>query len=140
MIVLDTNVISELMRAQPSPSVVSWVDRQLDSTLYLTVLTLAEIRFGIAALPKGRRRTALTRAFEDGIRPLFSDRILDFDEQASIEYAELRANARRRGVALSDADALIGAIVRTHRCKIATRDEGPFKAAGLHVINPFTSI
>lgn len=140
MIVLDTNVISELMRAQPSPSVVSWVDRQLDSTLYLTVLTLAEIRFGIAALPKGRRRTALTRAFEDGIRPLFADRILNFDEQASIEYAELRANAHRRGVALSDVDALIGAIVRTHRCQIATRDEGPFKAAGLHVINPFTSI
>lgn len=139
MIVLDTNVISELMLARPAASVVAWVDRQLESTLYLTALTLAEIRFGIAALPKGQRRTALSRAFEGGIRPMFADRILDFTEAASKEYAELRSDARRRGVAIDDADALIAAIVRANRFHIATRDERPFKAAGLQVANPFAT-
>ncbi len=137
MIILDTNVISELMRAQPQASVVEWADRQAQSTLYLTSLTLAEIRFGIAALPKGRR-TKLNAAFEDGIRPLFQDRILDFDEGASTEYAALRADARSRGHAIGDVDALIAGIARARTFIVATRDVAPFEAAGLQVIDPFT--
>ena len=70
MIVLDTNVVSELMRARPDPQVVDWVDRQAESTLFLTAITLAEIRFGIAAMPRGKRGAELGTAFEDGIRPL----------------------------------------------------------------------
>lgn len=137
MIVLDTNVISELMRPAPRPEVVMWVDRQAASTLYLTALTLAEIRYGIAALPSGRRRMALEAAFEDGIRPLFAGRVLDFDEPASLEYAALRAAAPGSGKAIGDIDALIAAIARTHRFMVATRDTAAFDAAGVSVLNPF---
>lgn len=137
MIVLDTNIVSELMRARPSAAVVDWVDRQSVATLFVTTLTLAEIRFGIAALPSGRRRALLGATFEDDIRPLFADRVLSFDEPATQEYASLRAEARQHGRAISDADALIAATVRAHRFAIATRDVTPFEAVGLQVINPF---
>ena len=137
MIVLDTNVVSELMRSAPSQSVIDWVDRQADITLYLTSLTLAEIRYGIASLPAGRRRSDLSDAFEHQIRPLFADRVLSFDEAASVEYAVLRADARSKGAAIGDADALIAAVVRVHGFQIATRDMNPFEAAGLRVIDPW---
>lgn len=137
MIVLDTNVVSELMRSDPSPAVIDWVDRQADSTLYLTTPTLAEIRFGIAALPEGRRRALLNTTFEDQIRPLFKDRILDFDEPSSIAYADLRATARAKGLAISNADALIAAVAKANRHIVATRDAMPFEASGVRVINPF---
>ena len=137
MIVLDTDVVSELMRADPRPGVLKWVDKQAASTLFLTSLNLAEIRYGLAALPPGKRRSTLIATFEDGIRPMFGDRVLDFDEPASKEYAALRATARSTGQAISDADALIAAIARAHRYAVATRDVRPFEAARVHVINPF---
>lgn len=137
MIVLDTNVVSELMRPLPSPTVVAWVDRQAESTLFLTTLTLAEIRLGIAVLPAGRRRTSLDEVFENAIRPLFADRVLVFDEPASREFALLRADARGRGLAIGDLDALVAGIARAHHFDVATRDVAPFEAAGLRVINPF---
>lgn len=137
MIILDTNVVSELMRSGPDPDVVAWVDQQAQSTLHLTSITLAEIRFGIAALPAGRRRSTLSTAFENGVRPLFGERVLDFDESASREYASLRANFRAKGVAVSDADAQIASIAFAHRFHIATRDVEPFEAAGVHVANPW---
>ena len=139
MIVLDTNVLSELMRANPSPTVINWVDKQDEKTLYLTSISLSEIRYGIAALPQGKRRTNLSQQFEQHIRPLFQDRILDFDEPASLEYASLRSSSRTKGIAISDYDALIAASVRAHKFDIATRDTAPFKAAGLHVVNPFSA-
>lgn len=137
MIVLDTNVVSELMRAQPHRGVLAWADRQAEHTLFTTTITLAEIRFGIAALPTGRRRTALQAAFEDSVRPVFGNRVLDFDEAASRAYAELRAGARARGDAIGDVDAMIAAITRAHRFVVATRDVEPFRAAGVDVVNPF---
>ena len=138
MIALDTNVIAELMRAQPAPAVVEWVNRQSAATLYLTTMTLAEIRFGLAAMPEGQRKDALTNTFENGIRPLFTDRILTFNEDASHAYARLRADARSNGTSISNADALITATVRAHDFAIATRDTAPFLTAGLRVINPFS--
>lgn len=137
MIILDTNVVSELMRAQPDPAVIAWADRQHELTLHVTTITLAEIRFGLAALPHGRRRERLTAVFEDGIRPLFADRVCDFDESASHEYAALRSAARDQGLAIGDVDAMIAAIARSRRFDVATRDVSPFEAAGLRVINPF---
>lgn len=139
MIVLDTNVVSELMRAAPQRSVVEWADRQASSTLFVASLSLAEIRFAIAALPRGQRRTQLSHTFEETIRPMFGDRVLDFDEPASIAYAELRAEARSNGRAIGDVDALIAAIVRSRSFIVATRDVAPFEAAGLQVINPFAA-
>jgi predicted nucleic acid-binding protein len=137
MIVLDTNVVSELMRVTPSREVLAWTDRQAASTLFLSALTLAEIRFGLAALPRGKRRNTLTGVFEDEIRPMFGDRVLAFDEPASHEYAQLRATARSQGHAISDADALIAASARARNFVVATRDVMPFHHAGLRVINPF---
>jgi predicted nucleic acid-binding protein len=116
---------------------VEWVDRQADPTLFVTTLTLAEIRFGIAALPHGRRRTTLTTTFENGIRPMFGNRVLDFDEAASTAYAGLRAGARTSGLAIADMDAHIAAIARAHRFAVATRDVTPFAAAGVRAVNPF---
>lgn len=137
MIILDTNVVSELMRPRPLPGVVAWLDRQVGATLHLTTITLAEIRFGIAALPAGQRRDALGEAFEHRIRPLFGTRVLDFDEPASSAYAEIRADVRERGIAISDVDAMIAAIALANRFSVATRDVAPFEAAGIRVIDPF---
>jgi predicted nucleic acid-binding protein len=125
------------MRWSPDPGVLTWADRQADPTLFVTTITLAEIRFGIAVLPRGRRRTTLTEAFEVGIRPLFANRVLNFDEPASKSYATLRAEARRRGDAIGNLDAMIAAIARVHRFAIATRDATPFEAVGVAVIDPF---
>lgn len=139
MIILDTNVISELMRPSLEAAVVAWVDQQAASTLFLTALTLAEIRYGIAALPAGKRRRSLETAFEDGIRPLFAGRVLDVDEPASREYAALKAAARDAGRSIGDVDASIASIARAHRFMVATRDTAAFEAAGVRVVDPFTT-
>lgn len=137
MIVLDTNVVAELMRSAPDATVIRWVDAQADSTLFLTTFTLAEIRYGIAALPDGRRRTGLSVAFEDRIRPIFEDRILDFDEAASRAYAKIRTRMRAVGHAIGDLDALIAAVVIAHGARLATRDVRPFAAPGITVVDPW---
>lgn len=138
MIVLDTNVVSEPLRVAPSDAVITWLDAQVVETLYITTVTLAEIRFGIAALTPGRRAHDLGRRFEDQVVPKFLGRILSFDEPATRTYAELRAKARIRGIAIGDMDALIASIALVHAHAVATRDTAPFKRVGLAVINPFT--
>lgn len=140
MIVLDTNVLSEPLRPRPDPRVVAWLDAQVVETLYLTTIGLAEVRLGIAALPRGRRRTVLQERFEDEVVPLFARRILVFDERASAAYGVMRADARRAGRALSDMEGLVAAIAKTNDLMVATRDIGGFAAAGVPVINPFESL
>ncbi len=137
MIVLDTNVISEPLRPVSDPAVGEWLDRQILETLHLTTLTLAELRFGVACLPSGRRRDRLQHRIEDEIIAAFRGRILSFDEPASAAYAELRARARARGEAIAATDGYIAGIAAAHGFAIATRDRAPFEASGLVVINPF---
>lgn len=137
MILLDTNVISEPMRPNPSSAVGDWLDKQSAETLYLSTISLAEIRYGLSLLPRGRQRTELSERFEDDLLPHFTGRILGFDEAASAAYASLRSTARRQGVTLSDFDALIAAIATSNRLPVATRDTKPFAAAGVLVINPW---
>lgn len=137
MIILDTNVVSELMSGTPSPSVVDWFEDQTPETVYLTTFTLAEIRFGIAVLPRGRRKAALHEGFEEQILPAFDGRILTFDEDAAATYAPALARARTRGRAIGATDCYIAAIALAHGCAVATRDRSPFKAAGVPVIDPF---
>ncbi len=96
MIVLDTNVVSEAMKAAPNPAVLAWLDKQVAETLYLTSVTLAELLFGIGALPAGRRKDALTQML-DGLLDLFGDRVLAFDTDAARHYAELAVTARAVG-------------------------------------------
>ena len=135
MILLDTNVVSEPLKASCDKSVLSWIDEQVIETLYLSTISLAELRFGIAVLPEGKRRDTLYSSLEQQVLPLFAGRILPFDEQASQSYATLRA--RNAGQAIATADGYIAAIAMTHGFAVATRDTSPFEAVGLKVINPW---
>lgn len=138
MIILDTNVLSEPLRPTPDGRVVEWLDAQVAETLFLTTITVAEVRFGIAALPTGHRRTSLAERLETVVLPLFAGRVLAFDEPATREYALLRARTRAAGLAIGDFDALIASIARAHRFGVASRDVAPFEAADIAtVINPF---
>lgn len=138
MILLDTNVISETMRKAPDPKVVAWLDAQAAETLCLSTVSLAELLYGIAALPTGRRKGELERAMTDNAALLFGDRILSFDIDAAITYAEVMSVARRAGRPIGVADGQIAAIAVTHSLAVATRDAIPFEAAGIDVINPWT--
>lgn len=136
MIVLDTNVVSEAMRAEPNPAVLAWLDDQAAETLYLTSVTLAELLFGISALPVGRRKGALTQTL-DGLLALFGDRVLAFDTDAARHYAGLAVAARTAGRGFPTPDGYIAAIAAARGFAVATRDVAPFRAAGLNVIDPW---
>lgn len=137
MIVLDTNVISEPLKAAGDPAVLAWLDQQDIETLYLTTIGLAELRHGVAALPAGRRRSSLARELEQRIVPLFGERILSFDVAASNAYADIRVRTRKAGKTIGAADSYIAATVAAHGFAIATRDTAPFEAAGVAVIDPW---
>lgn len=137
MILLDTNVISEPLKLAGDASVLSWIDAQIIETLYLSAISLAELRFGMAVLPPGKRKDTLQSSFEQRILPLFAGRILPFDTAASKAYAMLRARAREDGKAIAAADGYIAATAKAHGLMVATRDTAPFEAAGLTVINPW---
>ena len=137
MILVDTNVISETLRQQPDPAVVRWMDTQSIETLYLSAVTVAELRYGIAVLPEGRRRQVLHSGLEQSVLPLFEGRILPFDGVAAESYAELMAAARRRGRGVSAADGYIAATAHAAGLMVATRDTSPFEAVGLAVVNPW---
>lgn len=139
MIVLDTNVVSEPLRPAPDASVVDWLDAQVIETLYLTSVSLAEVRCGVASLPPGRRRQALHDRVEGEVVPLFEGRVLPFDEPASAAYAEIRARTRAEGTPLGDFDALIAGVAASRGCTVATRDTSPFVAAHVPVIDPFAA-
>jgi len=137
MILLDTNVVSEPLKLAGNPAVLAWLDAQLIETLYLSTISLAELRFGIAALPDGKRKDTLHNSLEQRILPLFAGRILSFDEATSKAYGELRALAKAQGKAIAAADGYIAATAMCKSLMVATRDTGPFEAAGLQVINPW---
>ena len=137
MIVLDTNVISEPLRPAPENRITEWMDAQALETLYLSAITVAELRFGLASLPAGKRRDRLQASLEKQILPLFAGRVLPFDMSASQAYSELMAKARAAGLAIATADGYIAATAAANGMMVATRDVSPFKAAGLDVINPW---
>lgn len=137
MIVLDTNVVSELWKAEPDQNVMGWVDAQAIETLYLSAITLAELRYGIESMPEGRRRVVYDERLEKDVLPAFHGRVLPFDLAAAKAYGTLMAEARRQGRAINKADGYIAAIASSRNFSVATRDVSPFKAAGLAVINPW---
>jgi predicted nucleic acid-binding protein len=139
MILLDTNVVSEPLKLTGDVGVLTWLDAQTIETLYLSTISLAELRFGIAALAPGKRRDTLHTSLEQRILPLFVGRILAFDAAASEAYAVLRARARAQGKAIAPADGYIAATAASHGLIVATRDTYPFEAAGLTVINPWNT-
>lgn len=137
MVILDTNVISEPLKPAGSAAVLDWLDQQEVETLYLTAITVAELRFGIEALPLGKRKRHLEEDFEQRILSHFEGRILPFDVAATVAYARIRAKAKADGKAIGVADCLIAAIAEQHGFAVATRDTAPFEAAGIPVINPW---
>lgn len=137
MILLDTNVVSEPLRQAPSTRVIEWIDAQPLETLFLTAITVAELRAGAALLPAGGRRTGLQEQLEKRILPLFAGRVLSFDMACTSAYAALIAKSRRAGRAVSTADACIAAIAAANGFAVATRDTSPFEAAGVAVIDPW---
>jgi toxin FitB len=137
MIVLDTNVISELWKAAPDPNVLAWVDAQMVETLYLSAITVAELRFGLAAMPPGKRRTIYQDRLEAEVLPAFMGRVLAFDLEASKAYADLMAQAKAAGRAIGRADGYIAATAAARGLMVATRDTSPFEVAGLNIINPW---
>ena len=137
MILVDTNVLSELWRVAPDSGVLSWVDAQAMETLYLSAITVAELRFGVASMPEGRRRSIYQDRLDREVLPAFTGRVLPFDLDASQTYATLMARARREGKAISTADGYIAATAASRAMMVATRDVAPYQAAGLKVINPW---
>jgi toxin FitB len=137
MILLDTNVVSEPLRPTPDLRVIAWIDAQPLETLFLSAITVAELRAGVAQLPAGKRRTALQDSLETRVLPLFVGRVLPFDLGCTRAYAELMAKARAVGLAIASADGYIAAIAAANGMAVATRDTGPFEAAGAAVFNPW---
>lgn len=136
MIVLDTNVISEAMKPDSDPAVRAWLNEQSAETLYLTTVTLAELMFGIAALPNGKRKDMLNEAL-DGLMALFRGRILPFDADAASKYAELAVTARTAGRGFPVPDGYIAAIAVSRGYQVASRDMAPFQATNVGVVNPW---
>jgi toxin FitB len=137
VILVDTNVVSEPMKVRADPRVADWLDRQPAEALFISTISVSEILFGVAALPPGKRRTRLAEAFENEIVRLFASRVLPFDLQAARAYARLMSGARVKGLSISIADGQIAAIAAANGFSVATRDEAPFRAAGLNTVNPW---
>ena len=136
MILLDTNVVSEAMKPEPAPTVRAWLDAQAAETLYLSSVTIAELMFGIGALPDGKRKDKLADAL-DGVMELFADRVLPFDSDAARHYANLAVKARAAGRGFPTPDGYIAAIAASRGFVVATRDASAFDAAGMEVIDPW---
>ncbi len=137
MIVLDTNVVSELMRPAPDSDVANWVDSLDVSDLLLTAVTAAELMYGVARLPDGRRRGELRAKMEGLLAEDFRDRILPFDALAATHYADIVADRERSGRQISFADGQIAAICRNWNVALATRNVSDFADTGVELINPW---
>lgn len=137
MILLDTNVVSEPLRQLPDRRVVDWIDAQSLETLYLSAITVAELRAGVAQLPEGRRKALLHESLEGRVLPLFKDRVLPLDLACTPFFAALMATARAAGLSIATADAYNASIAVANGLAVATRDTRPFKTAGVAVINPW---
>lgn len=138
MILLDTNVISELMRPAPSAAVENWVGNQPAASLFIAAVTEAELRYGLALLPEGQRQRHLSLQAEAMFVEDFADRILPFDSAAAIAYARIAAGRRQAGRPIAQADAQIAAIAFSRGAIVATRNVADFEDCGIAVLNPWT--
>jgi predicted nucleic acid-binding protein len=139
VIVLDTNVISELMRPQPAPAPLAWVDAQPADALAITAITAAELLYGVARLPSGARKRALSDAVTALVREEFAGRVLPFDVGAAEHYADIVVECERRGRPISAMDAQIAAVCRSCDAALATRNVTDFEEAGIGLVDPWTS-
>ena len=133
---LDTNILSNIVKPAPSPTLLDWMGRQVDQDLFIASLTVAEIRRGILEKPPGRRRDELESWFagHEGPQALFAGRVLPFDEKAGLEWARLMSDGRHSGRLRNALDTIIAAVAEANDCIVVTNNEKDF--AGLNIINP----
>ncbi|MEO4047682.1 type II toxin-antitoxin system VapC family toxin [Pseudomonas sp. CAU 1711] len=139
MILLDTNVLSELMRAKPDPRVLEWADAQPANELVICSITVAEILYGIARMPDGKRKQGLLDLASAMFDEDFAGNILPFDADAAVHYAEIAAESEARGRVVEMADAQIAAIGRLHDAVVATRNTRHFESLGVNLVDPWTA-
>ena len=137
MIVVDTNVVSELSRPSPNPRVLSWVESQDSAELYVTVMTVAELCYGVARIPDQQTRERVSRDNESLLSMYFAGRILNLDEAAARDYAGILARFRRGQAPFDAHDCMIAAIARVNRAPVATRNVRDFRSFGVQIINPW---
>ena len=137
MIILDTNVLSEFMRAVPNPTVMDWIARQVSSEVFVTTITQAEMYYGLALLPIGKRRSDMERAVQQMFEQDFLERILTFDSAAALEYAKLASFRRQIGKPIAQADAQIAAIALSRNAVLATRNIADFCDCQITLVNPW---
>jgi predicted nucleic acid-binding protein len=140
MIILDTNVVSELLRPAPSPAVEAWLAAQDGATVFFTAIGEAELRLGVAILPTGRRRTTIAEAIDAMLEEDFRDRILPFDTGAAQAYVAIAATRRAAGRPISQFDCQIAAIAHIRQAVLATRNTVDYEDCGIEVINPWQHV
>ncbi|MYA10227.1 MAG: type II toxin-antitoxin system VapC family toxin [Gemmatimonadetes bacterium] len=134
---LDTNVVSELMRASPEPAVARWVSGHPVEDVFLSAVSEAELRYGAAILPVGRRRETLLYRIEAMLRDAFEDRVLPFDSDAARTYGPIAAWRRSAGRPVASADCQIAAIAAARRMRLATRNVRDFEGMGIDIVDPW---
>lgn len=137
MILLDTNIVSELMKAAPSERVLAWLNNQENVHLYVCAITVAEISYGLSVLPNGKRRKLLEMRFEQFLNQAFAGRVLAFDESAGHIYGNLMGYRKEQGQPFSILDGQIAAIALVNNFAVATRNTKDFTNLGIELINPF---
>lgn len=140
MIILDTNVVSEVVKIGRSSEVVTWLDEMPVDSLYLTAVSLSELCIGVEILPLGKRKSALKADLGELLAKLFGSRVLPFDEDAAIAYGALVGKARLAGKSVSMPDGQIGSIAAVRGFTVATRDTEPFLALGVATIDPWNAL
>jgi predicted nucleic acid-binding protein len=137
LFLLDTNVVSEWVKPRPDPHVVTWLSEANEDDIYLSVCTLAELRFGIASMPDGKRRSGLDRWLRDELVARFDGRIVPIDAAVADAWGVLHARAKAAGRSIDTMDGLIAATAAIHQMTVVTRDVSAFRAAGLSPFNPW---
>jgi len=137
MIVLDTNVVSELMRSSPDARILHWFSSQSADDLHITAITMSEILYGIELISTARRRETVRAAAEKMFEAVFADRILTFEDRAARAFSQIASSRRRQGKPMADFDAQIAAIARVHGATLATKNPYVFEGCGVRLINPW---
>ncbi len=137
MILVDTNVVSEVMKVAPSETVVKWLNNQKSSSLYVSTVTIGEIEYGLRILPAGKRRLRLKERFDRFVSLAFAQRVLAYDESAARTYGEVMGFRKEIGRPMSVPDGQIAAIARSNGLTIATRNTSDFEDCGIELIDPF---
>jgi predicted nucleic acid-binding protein len=137
MIILDSNVVSQLMRPAPEPRVLRWLDSQAAEDLHVTAVAVAEILYGVDLIFAGRRRDVVRAATEKMFEAVFADRILPFEDRAARSFSQIASSRRRQGKPMSEFDAQVAAITRVHGATLATRNPYVFEACGVRLVNPW---